>query len=500
MTQEFVLFERISYRYESMPDPLLQDLSASFPSGWTGIVGANGAGKTTVLKLACGLLDPVKGGIRSPRHALYCAQRTDHLPVLLPSLIEQKDTFACRLKGQLRIESDWASRWDSLSSGERKRAQIAVAIWQKPDVLALDEPTNHIDSDARKMLISALCEYRGVGLLVSHDRELLDSLCRQCLMLDPPKAVMRPGGYSKTAELRRAERESQHVAREDAKREAGRLRAEAQDRARAAAGSDRRVSKRGLARWDVDSRFRVNRAMYTGKDTHAGQLLRQIHGRVCQAEEKLAGIRVTKEYRLGVELHGERSQRDFLIRLSAGELPLGAHRRLVFPNLAVGPEDRIGVVGPNGAGKSTLIRRMVEHLDLPPGRFVYIPQEIDLAASRRILGDARALARWELAPVMTFVSCLGSRPERLLETDEPSPGELRKLLLALGVARRPWLIVMDEPTNHLDLPSIECLEAALAECVSALVLVSHDLHFLGKLTQTRWEISGDGELQVLLQV
>ncbi len=74
-------------------------------------------------------------------------------------------------------------------------------------------------------------------------------------------------------------------------------------------------------------------------------------------------------------------------------------------------------------------------------------------------------------------------------------GELRKLLLALGVARRPWLIVMDEPTNHLDLPSIEYLEAALGECVSALLLVSHDLRFLGKLTRTRWEISAGGELR-----
>jgi macrolide transport system ATP-binding/permease protein len=86
------------------------------------------------------------------------------------------------------------------------------------------------------------------------------------------------------------------------------------------------------------------------------------------------------------------------------------------------------------------------------------------------------------------VSRLGSRPQRLLETTEPSPGEVRKLLLALGITRAPHLIIMDEPTNHLDLPSIQCLEAALQECPCGLVLVSHDQYFLDRLTTIRWHI------------
>ncbi len=497
MSTASVEFHAVSFGYDSAGALLFEDLTASFNPGWTGIVGPNGAGKTTLLRLACGELAPLRGTVRSGARVVYCPQRTDEPPAELAGFLEEARPGACRLRGLLGLAADWPARWASLSHGERKRAQIGAALWQDPDVLAADEPTNHIDREAAALLFEALKSFRGAGLLVSHDRKLLNDLCRQCLVLDPPNAIMRPGGYSQAVELRRAEQESIKSARKEAQREAGRLKAEADVRARSAANAPRRLSKKGINPRDHDAKGKIDAARLTGKDTHAGQLLRQMRGRQRQAEAKLEGLRFKKEYRLGVELRGERAERDFLLRVPPGELPLGAARRLSFPDLAVGPDDRIGVVGPNGAGKSTLIRHLVERLELPAERFVYVPQEIDLAGSRRILDDARRLGKRELAPVMTFVSCLGSRPERLLDTDEPSPGELRKLLLALGVARRPWLIVMDEPTNHLDLPSIECLEAALTECVSALLLVSHDLRFLDRLARTRWEISAGGELRVL---
>jgi ATPase subunit of ABC transporter with duplicated ATPase domains len=93
---------------------------------------------------------------------------------------------------------------------------------------------------------------------------------------------------------------------------------------------------------------------------------------------------------------------------------------------------------------------------------------------------------------MTIVSRLGSRPRRLLESDEPSPGEIRKILLATGIARGPHLIVMDEPTNHMDLPSIECLETALSDCPCGLLLVSHDTRFLHALATVNWHLTDDG--------
>jgi macrolide transport system ATP-binding/permease protein len=135
------------------------------------------------------------------------------------------------------------------------------------------------------------------------------------------------------------------------------------------------------------------------------------------------------------------------------------------------------------------VRHLLAHLALPPGRLTYVPQEIDLSATGEILSRARGLPGDRLGHAMMVVSRLGSRPERLLDSDEPSPGEIRKLLLAIHIAQEPHLIVMDEPTNHMDLPSIESLEAALADCPCALVLVSHDEPFLERLTRRRWSIT-----------
>jgi len=101
-----------------------------------------------------------------------------------------------------------------------------------------------------------------------------------------------------------------------------------------------------------------------------------------------------------------------------------------------------------------------------------------------------ALPSEQLGQVMSFVSCLGSIPARLRETEVPSPGEVRKICLALGLLKKPWVIIMDEPTNHLDLPAIELLEGALAQIESALILVSHDAVFLSHLVDRQLRFSG----------
>ena len=263
MTGGCLEIDDVVFFYPASGTPVFDGLSCQFPAGWTGVIGANGSGKTTLLRLACGELTPVRGAVRSPERVLYCPQRTDEPPARLAALLAATDRQARWVCGQLAIEPAWPARWESLSHGERKRAQIAVALWQGPRLLAIDEPTNHIDLHARRLLARALRSFRGVGLLVSHDRGLLDALCGQCLFLEPPQVAMRPGGYTKATRLAEAERAHARRAQAQAKAEVKRLRREADTRRREAARADRKRSKRGLAAKDHDARARKNLARVT---------------------------------------------------------------------------------------------------------------------------------------------------------------------------------------------------------------------------------------------
>jgi len=482
-----VAIRDLSFTYTGASDPLFSALSLHLPAGFTGVVGANGTGKSTLLQIVCGELAPSVGRVDGATDARYCAQRTDAAPTALAEFLDDWDSAAFELRGRLAVEPDFGERWPSLSHGERKRAQIACALWQQPTVLAIDEPTNHIDAPARALLIGALQGFRGVGLVVSHDRELLDALCVQCLWLDPPYARVFPGGYTKAREQRELARETAVAERTKAQREQRRLQNElAVRRERAAREHDDR-SKRGLARNDHDARERLDRARVA--DSKAGASLRQLGGRAAQAQARLDAARVDKQYDAGIWLPGSRSRRDRLLALDASAIPLGGGRVLRVPALALKPDDRVAITGPNGAGKSTLVRAILARLDLEADRVIDLPQETALADAAAVLDAARALPDDRLGYVMNVVSRLGSRPQRLLDSRAPSPGEIRKLMLALGMARAPHLIVMDEPTNHLDLPSIEALEEALAECPCALLLVSHDERFLTRLTRIRWRIA-----------
>jgi ATPase subunit of ABC transporter with duplicated ATPase domains len=492
MTDLSIQFQNVSFSYDRATQPLIRDMSVCFTRGWTGIVGGNGAGKSTILKLATGGLEPQQGRVVIPEFAIYCQQRTDNAPDQLYNLISSMSGDAFRIKGRLDIKDDWIQRWTTLSHGERKRAQIAVAIWRKPQVLAVDEPTNHLDAEAQNLLYTALSSFGGVGMLVSHDRKLLDDLCHQCLFVDPPDAILRPGNYSHGLQQSEMDEISVQKKRTQAKQDFSRLKREAVKRSDAASQADRKRSKRGLACKDHDTRGKIDMARVTGKDGTDGKRFNQLQGRLSQARMRMDSIKVKKSYKMGIWMSGAKSKRNTLFSLSAGSLCLGGDRWLHFPDLSMRPDDRIALTGLNGSGKSTLINYIMQSLNLQKNQVTFVPQEIDTDASRDIMARAGDLPNEKLGQMMTVVSCLGSRPHRLLESVKPSPGEIRKLLLATGIANVPHFIVMDEPTNHMDLPSIECLEQALADCPCGLLLVSHDRHFLKALTHKEWHISKDG--------
>jgi len=282
------------------------------------------------------------------------------------------------------------------------------------------------------------------------------------------------------------------------KHELGRLDKEAKSRQHEARRADSRKSKRHLDRHDSDGRGRIGLAIVTGKDGVAGKLASQMQARIQRCQTDLATLQVTPEYQLQFRLPGSISSRNHLLHLEAGQIALGPERTLSFPRLIMGTRDRIALVGPNGSGKSLLLSHLIPHLNVDHERLVYLPQEISLDRSRAVMQELRAQPRQQLGTIFSIISCLGSRPERLLESEQASPGEIRKVLLALGIAREPHLIIMDEPTNHLDLNAIELLEQALQGCPSAMLLISHDRRFLQNLTVSSWRIVSTGTDQQLV--
>lgn len=491
--------EHISYAYPDSPVALFSDVSVSLRAGWTGVVGANGAGKTTLLRLATQQLAAQGGRVVSPGDMLYCAQPTSAAPDLIEEFALDWGADAGRLRSLLRIDDDWCWRFDTLSHGERKRMQLAIALWRRPHVLAVDEPTNHLDAHARELVEAALKSFDGVGLIVSHDRALLDGLVRQCIFLGEGGATLRPGNYSEAKSQAEVEHRSAVAQRESAKRELARLRAEETRRRNEADRASALRSRGRVDAGDRDAKARIGLAILTGKDGQAGRLSAQMQGRMKRAHERLGDARVRKTLGgEGIQLAGAPSRRDEVARLRGGEVRLADNRTLQIPELTVGAQDRVVLAGRNGAGKSTLLRRLAAGVLLPEECVLDIPQELDGDAVARLLDEVASLPSDAQGEVLSVVARLGSHPDRILAGDGLSPGEARKLAIAMGVVRGPQLILLDEPTNHLDIVATEALEEALAQYAGALVFVSHDRRFASRLAATWWnlEVDADGVTRV----
>ena len=480
----------IEYTYPTAVEPALRGVTATFPQGWTGIVGDNGGGKTTLALVACGILQPDTGSVSPQLLTLYCAQDATDPPSNLEDFALAYNGRAVRLRRDLGIEDDWPWRYRTLSGGQQKRLQVACALWADPDVLAVDEPTNHVDAATRRAISAALKTFRGVGLLISHDRGLLDALCSQCLFVSDGKATMRPGGYSQASSQATLERSTAMHARETAKKEKARIERETQRRREEASRAAGKRSLRGVNKHDGDARHRRRVAVVSGKDGQAGRLSSRMESRLQTAGAKLTATRVEKRYDADVWLDATPSRRKVLLRMEPQLLSLGGEA-LSVPALHIANTDHIGLTGDNGTGKTTLVKHIMASLPRNT-RTLYIPQEPDEEQKSSAIAALRDLPSERRGRALSIVAQLNSEPERILEGGAISPGEMRKLMLALGILDEPELIIMDEPTNHLDIGSTEAHERVLMAYPGALLLVSHDAALIEAATHIAWRIERHG--------
>lgn len=495
----FVRLAGVSFAYSSSVD-ILTGVTLDLHDGWTGVVGENGSGKTTLLSLIAGELLPTAGSIRrEPRDAAVdgavdgavhvCPQRASELTAPIREFAAAWTRRAIRLAARLELDPrdiDNIERWPTLSPGERKRWQIGAALAAEPAVLLLDEPTNHLDSAARALLVRALARFSGVGLVVSHDRALLDELTENTVRVHRGGAEIFRGSYSSARTAWQARRHVELQARDRASKREKTLRRRLADERRKRSGAESALStrKRMKSKKDSDGRSLAARGRAMVAEAKLSRKVSVLRDAAERASAETRSVHIVRERGRSLFIDYQPAPRRYLMALDGETLRAGGKTLLRDVRVAVDRNSRIQVAGPNGAGKTTLLRALLDSSAVDRQRILYLPQVISVAAGDELLHRIRTADNNERGRIMQIASALGLDPERVLATSRPSPGELRKLAIARGLGAGAWAVVLDEPTNHLDLPSIERLETALSDYPGTLVLVSHDRSFARLVTKT----------------
>ena len=480
--------------------PLIRDASLHLDSGWTGVVGPNGAGKTTLLRLLAGALVPDAGEIHTSPSGLevhLSAQEVETLEASVVGFARADDGEAHRLRGRLRLEPSQLDRWPTLSPGERKRWQIGAALARQPGALLLDEPTNHLDAEARADLLATLAAFRGIGIVVSHDRTVLERLTRHTVRIQHGAVTWHRGSYEQARAAWEAAEREEMASYERFKHERRKERRRLADKRQARAKAERSMSTRKNMKniHDSDARLRFKAKRRRSAEVSLGRDVQLSRRRLERIDENLAGFEFEKTLGRSLFVDYQPAPMPHLLVFETRALERGG--KVLARNLRVeiGRQSRVHLAGPNGAGKTSLLEDVVANARIPADRLLHLPQELKEEDALALLEEARALDPEVLGRLMNVVAALGVDPGQLLESRRPSPGEARKLALASGLARQVWGLVLDEPTNHLDLPAIQRLEEALALYPGALLIVTHDDSFAERLCDERWTLR-DGDLVV----
>ncbi|AFY22455.1 ATP-binding cassette domain-containing protein [Pseudomonas sp. QLc11A] len=494
------------------PQRLLEDAELTLHAGQkAGLIGANGAGKSSLFALLRGELHPDSGDCFLPAdwRIAHMRQEVDTLERLAVDYVldgdlrlrqVQHDLAAAEAahdgaaQARLHSELDSADGYTAdararkllaglgftneqmdrqvgdFSGGWRMRLNLAQALMCPSDLLLLDEPTNHLDLDAIIWLEEWLKSYPGTLMLISHDRDFLDAVVDHVAHVDQRKITLYRGGYS-AFERARAERLAQQ---------------------------QQAYEKQQAQRAHMESYI----ARFKAQATKARQAQSRI--KALERMEELTAAHVDSPF----DFVFRESQKisSPLIDLSDARLGYGDKAVLEKVKLQLTPGARIGLLGPNGAGKSTLIKNLAGELSPLAGRLTrgentvvgyFAQHQLDSLDSKA----SPLLHLQRLAPTereQTLRDFLGGFDFRGARIDEPvlnfSGGEKARLALALIAWDRPNLLLLDEPTNHLDLEMRLALTMALQEFSGAVLVVSHDRHLL-KSTTDNFYLVADGKVE-----
>jgi ATPase subunit of ABC transporter with duplicated ATPase domains len=480
---------------------LAADPNAVGPT-WVGVVGANGGGKSTLLRLFAGQLSPTTGSLdvhsaMAPRLVPQAVQKpSDDIRAFAATW----EAPAVRLRRRLALDPDdlepsLGRGWSTLSPGMRKRWQLAAALADDPDLLLLDEPTNHLDVASRDLLVRELRRFAGLGLVVSHDRSVLESLTGRTLRVHGGQVTLHSGAYAAASERWRTDEQAQRTAHDRAASEVRRERRilgeVRRDRHGAEAGPRR---DRRLAGADQPDAREAGRKFAARKAEAAlARRVGQQHARVARAERTAEGFDLRRRHDGPIGFRPAATGRRTLVHVRGDIRHAGGEVHLRDVDVALIRGDRVHLAGANGAGKTTLIDALLVGLASTGEQVAVLPQELDDPGAE--VARVRSLDPTTRGRVLGTVATLGVDPDRVLVTGSPSPGEARKLVLARILQDEASVLVLDEPTNHLDLPSIERLQAALSDFSGALLLVTHDDALAAATTTSRWEVGG-GQVRV----
>ena len=456
---------------------LFEDASFGVQEGdKIGIVGINGTGKSTLLKMIAGEEEPDEGQIirQNGKKAAYLLQN--------PVFCADSDIAGYALDGNpdtdWKVQSnltklgilDYTAKMADLSGGQRRKVALAKVLAEDVDILLLDEPTNHLDEGMIIWLEDYLRNYRGVVLMVTHDRYFLDRVTNRILEVDNGKIYGYEAGYSGFLELK-AQREEMELASERKRKSVLRMELE--------------WAKRGCRARSTKQRARLERL----------EALK--NGKVPEAEKSVDVAKIsTRMGKKTIELH----------HISKGYGERNLIRDLDYIVLR---DQRLGIIGPNGCGKSTLLKMMAGQIAPDEGeieigetiRIGYFVQEVpDMDNSVRVIDYIKDFGEY----VQTEEGKISASAmlERFLFTPEMqytpveklSGGEKRRLYLLSVLMQGANVLLLDEPSNDLDIATVTILEDYLNSFEGIVVAVSHDRYFLDNVVDRIFELDGNGDV------